>query len=576
MANASNHPTAAEGSLLPTVHGDAALKRVPGDRAVRERLRHATAELARGLDRNGPLSRQSLEAHARTLLVELALPESYVGWTMVALASEFWRDQIEAVPHDRRLLLLPHCLRHAESCPATYDPQGLLCQDCGLCRLSELRNEAQRLGYRVLIAEGSPVVLQMILRGQADAILGAACLNSLEKAFEKILVAGVPCMAVPLLTNSCRNTTTDEDWVRQMIATPYRRDARLARSYVHLLRAATAMFEPDELARLAPRQRAADSGSPLTATEALAHDFLSRGGKHFRPFITLAAYDAMTGGQAAGEDGAAHAARVPDAVRRVAMAIEVFHKASLVHDDIEDDDPYRYGLPAIHNSHGVPMAINVGDYLIGLGYRLVAGQREALPSDAVADVLARLAEAHTRLCEGQGAELAWRQQAAPLAPLDVLAIYALKTAPAFEAALWAGLRLAGDAARFRDTAARFSRQLGVAFQVLNDLADWDDEPHNKRVAGGDALGGRPTILAAFALENLDEVGRKDLLAQFASTEPAAVRLAAVRRLYDRGGVFAQARALVDKHRGRAHALAESVDVLPLRRLLHYLADAVLP
>ena len=52
-----------------------------------------------------------------------------------------------------------------------------------------------------------------------------------------------------------------------------------------------------------------------------------------------------------------------------ALAMEVFHKASLVHDDIQDNDPYRYGQETLHRRYGVGTAINVGDYLIGMGYR---------------------------------------------------------------------------------------------------------------------------------------------------------------------------------------------------------------
>src|SRR6478752_7352178 len=145
--------------------------------------------------------------------------------------------------------------------------------------------------------------------------------------------------------------------------------------YVHLLRAARQMFEPDELERLIPRARGgprleqvngAGAGGldPIAATEAIAYDFLARGGKYSRPFITLAAYDALTGGHCTQPDGADRAREyLNDAVRRTALSIEAFHKASLVHDDIQDGDEFRYGQPTLHNQHGVPTAINVGDYL---------------------------------------------------------------------------------------------------------------------------------------------------------------------------------------------------------------------
>ena len=90
------------------------------------------------------------------------------------------------------------------------------CKDCGECMLTDLRADARRLGYRVMIAEGSPVVMKLILGGHVDAIVGVACLDSLEKVFDKILLTGIPCMAVPLLECGCQNTAIDEDWVREM------------------------------------------------------------------------------------------------------------------------------------------------------------------------------------------------------------------------------------------------------------------------------------------------------------------------------------------------------------------------
>jgi len=564
------------------------LKRVPAVRIEREQIRDQAARRAGQWDKTRPLGREAVRGHAQSILRDLGLPEEYLGWTMVAAASAFWRPQVESIPHQRRLLLLPHCLRDSRHCPAQYDQWGLLCQDCGACRLSDLRAMAQAKGYQVLIAEGSPTVVDVILRGQADALLGAACLNSLEKALDKILLAGIPCMAVPLLTNACRDTSIDEDWVREMIDVPYRAGAAPVRTYLHLLRLATRIFEPAELARLVPRLRGGPSLAesngdglagldPIAATEAVAHDFLGRGGKHFRPFITLAAYDAATGGHGAGADGAEAVAGLPDSVRRIALAIEVFHKASLVHDDIEDDDPFRYGQPALHRRFGTPIAVNVGDYLIGLGYRLVAAQRAGAPGEAIADILGQLAGAHTKLCEGQGAELAWRS--APdkqIAPLEALKIYALKTAPAFEAALCAGLRLAGPIEKLREPAARFARHLGVAYQVLNDLEDWHLEQPNKRSTGTDVLGGRPTVLWAFALENLSPIDRRRLetLLAEANREPGDV-VDEVRTLYERAGVYRRARDLVAKQRQRAHSIADGLQPAPLAHLLHYLADTIL-
>jgi geranylgeranyl pyrophosphate synthase len=360
------------------------------------------------------------------------------------------------------------------------------------------------------------------------------------------------------------------------------------RSYVHLMRAAARIFEADEMERLVPRQRggprlAETNGrglqglDPVAGTEAVAYDFLCRGGKRARPFITLAVYDALTGGHATLPSGQRHLETFADGVWRTAMSIEAFHKASLVHDDIEDDDAFRYGDDTLHRRYGIPTAINVGDYLIGMGYRLVSREVKTLGADVVAEILAHLADAHTRLSEGQGAELLWRDaREKRLSPIDALKIYTPKTAPAFEAALLSGVRLAGPADVHSEAMRQFARNVGVAFQILNDLKDWEGDTNNKLSAGGDILGGRPTLLLALALEALPPEDQAELLALIATQGHGAdYRFRRVGQLYRQAHVFEKARRLVDKHQQRAEAIADGVQPDELRRLLYYLIDSVL-
>lgn len=528
-----------------------------------------------------------MERVARALLEEEGLPEGYVGWIMVVLASEFYRDQVASIPPERRLFLLPHCLKHAEGCPADYDEFGMNCKTCGACSIADFRAIAEEMGYKILVAEGSPIVLKIIVSGYVDAICGVACLNVLEKAIDKILLAGIPCMAVPLLSSDCRNTKVDEEWVADMIRTQSEKPVEHTRSYLPLMREASRLFEPEELARIVPRVRQSPnlaelngqgiSGvDPIAGTECIAYDFLSQGGKHSRPFIALATYDALTGGKATAGNGERTVAEYSDSVRRVAMSIEVFHKASLVHDDIEDDDEYRYGQKAIHRQYGIPTAINVGDYLVGFGYRLVSQEARNLGPDVAADILDQLADAHQRLSEGQGAELLWRDSKdKSLKPIDALKIYALKTSPAFEAAFNCGIRLAGDLEQYRQPIRAFSRNLGVAFQILNDLKDWEQDSTNKMLAGGDLLGGRPTVLWALALDSLDEAHQQELMELIDSNRPDDLRIQRARQLYRIAGVFDKANRLVDKHQSRAEEVADSIENEEFRRLLHYLIDTVL-
>src|SRR5262249_41981515 len=360
-----------------------------------------------------PLTKESTREMAETVLRSMGLGDSYLGFTMVMLTNEFWRDQVAAIPFHRRLMLLPHCLKNAEGCPADYDEFGLDCKKCGACEVGDFRTKGEQLGYKVLVSEGTPIVLKIIVSGHVDAIVGVACLNVLEKAFDKVLLAGIPCIATPLLSSNCKNTSVDNDWVFESIDLHTPPPGTKTKTYMHLMRAANRMFEEPELSRLVPRARAsggresavpensrltpAARQDPLIQHETIAYDFLARGGKRSRPFITLAAYDALKGAPGTlSEDGW----EFPDAVKHGAIAIETFHKASLVHDDIEDDDAFRYGMETLHRVHGVGTAINVGDYLIGLGYRLVSRDRKELGAETAADILDKLADAHMKLAEG--------------------------------------------------------------------------------------------------------------------------------------------------------------------------------
>ncbi len=570
------------------------LKIIPQEKELRLRIREESARIAATLDRARPLTREMLQRYAGALMAAMDLPQGYLGFVMVAISNEFWREQFMAVDFSRRLLLLPHCLKHIERCPAEYDEVGMKCADCGECIIGDFKVTAERLGYKVLVAEGTPIVLRIITGGEVDAILGVSCLNVLERALDKALKVGVPSLAAPLLSSDCKNTSVDEDWVAEMVQLRSAPPKQRTRTYLPLLRAAKDAFETARMEMLLPRTRKTaaatgkagdgslltpDFSDPIAATEALGCDWLGSGGKRFRPFITLAAYDAMLGGKNTVPGAVSAPVEMPDAVRRVAMAMEVFHKASLIHDDIEDDDAYRYGRETLHRRHGVPTAINVGDYLVGLGYRIVSREAKSLGAAVAADILDRLAQAHQKLAEGQGAELFWRDAAQKdIAPLDELKIYALKTAPAFEAALYAGMRLAGPTDGHEALIADFSRNLGVAFQILNDLEDWDGDD-NKLMRGQDVLSARPTLLLALALESAAPEQKAELRQILhdhdhgKSNAEQAIRR--VRQIYAANRVFEKAETMVSKYRERCEALADEATPAALRELLYFLVDTVL-
>ena len=171
--------------------------------------------------------------------------------------------------------------------------------------------------------------------------------------------------------------------------------------------------------------------------------FLHSGGKRLRPRLCAEVYRSLS------PDGEADLAPLEE-------ALESFHKASLIHDDIQDGDEERYGRPTIWKAHGVPMAIAVGDWLLAHGVSLIAAS--AFPNRH--EMISATADAILRLSEGQGAELAGSD--------DYVAVSAGKTGSLFALAAELGALAAGaDPAPYRGWGEAF----GVLFQIRDDLAD---------------------------------------------------------------------------------------------------------
>jgi geranylgeranyl diphosphate synthase type II len=112
-----------------------------------------------------PLVLDELRRHADAVVAHAGIDPAYRDYAGILINNEVWTEQLATVPFERRLLLLPKCLRVEDKCPAPFDEFGLLCKQCGLCTIHDLQEEAERLGYAVLVAEGSAVVMALIQSG---------------------------------------------------------------------------------------------------------------------------------------------------------------------------------------------------------------------------------------------------------------------------------------------------------------------------------------------------------------------------------------------------------------------------
>jgi geranylgeranyl diphosphate synthase, type II len=531
------------------------IKQMPQDEPTRAAIRSSAKDMTKAID--AP-SLETLRDKAIELLKRLNLNHECLGFAMVSLSNAYWSNAFASVPFSRRLLLLPHCLRSSTSCEAIYRNNQLIGGHCSLCPIGAIQAQADKLGYKVAIAEGITSVSMSALEGDADAILGVACLDSLENSYGRIAEWGIPHQAIPLLTDGCIDTQADLPELTRALSLYESKNAAPYQSYVPLLRLANRLFDRNWIE--------GDS-----QTDRIANDWLRMGGKRFRPFVSLAAYSVRAHGLGILDSRTDLEPLIPEYVRKLAVAIETMHKASLVHDDIQDGDVMRYGRETLYRKHGMPIAINIGDYLIGVGYKLIASSDNDLGSEAIADIFNWLSKAHLELCRGQGMELQWTvEHPETLSALDVMRWYRLKTAPAFTAALYVGLRSAGPTPE-TELLTQYGAYLGEAYQVLNDLDDWDDIG-NKGFAGLDAQSMRPTVLLAFALETREGFALKNTYRNLKNELP----IDEIASIYRKSGVFDKTERLYSKLRMRALASAETAPDPALSQLLRFIARVVLP
>jgi geranylgeranyl diphosphate synthase type II len=201
------------------------------------------------------------------------------------------------------------------------------------------------------------------------------------------------------------------------------------------------------------------SGAPAGLSESIRYSLLAPG-KRIRPRLALAA------GRLAGLDARASTA--------AAVALEMLHCFTLIHDDLPcmDDDDFRRGMPSNHKRFGEAVALLAGDALLATSVEALGAAAALVPGPAFARALARFCRAAgpSGVIGGQAAEL----ELPPRPSLEALrAVHAGKTGALFSAAILVPADLAGvDEAGPRGTAlARFAEELGLAFQVADDLED---------------------------------------------------------------------------------------------------------
>lgn len=243
---------------------------------------------------------------------------------------------------------------------------------------------------------------------------------------------------------------------------------------------------------------------------------MSLGGKRMRPLLTLLAYNVYK----------------PDvaAIVRYALAVEVFHNFTLMHDDIMDQAPLRRGKATVHEKWNNNIAILSGDVMLVKAYELFAD----LEGEQLSPVLRAFSECAAKVCEGQQMDMNFETM------MDVkedayIEMITLKTAVLLGFALELGAILGGASDRDRYLLKVFGEYMGIGFQLKDDLLDVyaDQEKFGKQV-GGDIIANKKTFLLIKAMELVEGEERQALSywlsqAQFDADE----KVAAIIAIYDK-------------------------------------------
>ncbi|OAH11255.1 polyprenyl synthetase family protein [Streptomyces jeddahensis] len=286
-------------------------------------------------------------------------------------------------------------------------------------------------------------------------------------------------------------------------------------------------------------------------------------GKLFRPVLLLESALAVGG-------DIAH-------VLPAAVGTESGHVASLVHDDIIDNDLMRRGRPAVHAKFGADNAIVAGDAMLFDLFRCLAECRQAGAQDSrIVSALEVVAKAGLELCRGQSLEYEITQGSSRDVDRYILMIK-LKTGALFRGACQAGALLGGGGRQEIEALGTYGDELGIAFQMCDDLFAYtgDDDTAIGKSLLSDIRNKRMTLPVLLAYQQADRDGERLLDAAFDPELDPAEALAMVGTVIRRTGAVEASRAMALRHASAAERALDALVPTPSRhRMAHHARMAV--
>lgn len=269
---------------------------------------------------------------------------------------------------------------------------------------------------------------------------------------------------------------------------------------------------------------------------------LEVGGKRIRPILLMLVYNAYA----------------EDIERALwpAMAVEIFHNFTLLHDDIMDNAVVRRGRPSVPAKWGNNVAILSGDAMLILAYHHL----QQTNSDRLGKIFETFNKMAAEVCEGQQFDMDFETQQ-KVSVVDYMRMIELKTAALLAGSAHIGATLAGASAHDCRSLYNFALEVGLAFQLQDDLLDsFGDERLGKKI-GGDILEGKKTILMIEAFSRASEEQREVLRTTHLRTDLSDdVKISTIKALYDELDVPSRVEQQISIRFARALSILDNLEV----------------
>jgi octaprenyl-diphosphate synthase len=283
----------------------------------------------------------------------------------------------------------------------------------------------------------------------------------------------------------------------------------------------------------------------------LARYLIEAGGKRLRPMLTIAAAQ-LFGRQSGAEIN-------------YAASVEFMHNATLLHDDVVDDSDMRRGRPAARMIWGNPASVLVGDFLLGQAFLMMVEARDI-------DALGTLARAATIIAEGEVFQLA-KARDLSTTPEEYEQVIRAKTATLFEAAAEVGALAGGADEDGRMAMREYGLELGLAFQLVDDVLDYRGERGTLgKNTGDDLREGKMTLPVILAIAEANPAERDIVVATLGNPDASETAVAQIVSIFNRHRTLDRTIEKAQRHVDQAREALKPLPASEMRTLLSDIAE----